>query len=125
MEPSDSLARFTARVRRLRIYRLLANSFVPLLVVALALLLFRWLFPWTFSVLAIVWTADAFLLVVLVVPWLVALWAFAHGKIECPSCEAPFASKFHWWVPKTCRSCGYDVTTTRAGATSDGRRRDP
>lgn len=122
--PSDSLPQFTARVQRLRIYRLLANSFVPLLVVALVLLLFRWLFPWTFSVLVLVWTADALLLAVLAVPWLLALWAFAHGRIKCPSCEAPFASKFHLWVPKTCQSCGYDVTTTRTGATSDSRWKD-
>jgi hypothetical protein len=118
VEPSDSLARFTAEVQRLRIYRLLANSFVPLLVVALALLLFRWLFPWTFSVLVLVWSVDALLLVVLAVPWLLALWAFAHGKIKCPSCEAPFASRFHLWVPKACQSCGYDVTTPRSGGTS-------
>ena len=121
MEPVDSASRFTTRVQRLRTFRLFANSFAPLLVVALVVLLFRWLFPWTFSVLVLVWTVDAFLLVVLAVPWLLASWAFARGRIKCPSCEAPFASRFHLWVPKACQGCGYDVTTPRTGASSGNR----
>lgn len=121
MEPSSALARLTARVQRMRIYRLLANSFAPLLAVALAVLVFRWLFRWTFSVLVLVWTADAFLLVVLAVPWLLVSWAFALGTIKCPSCEAPFASKFHLWIPKACENCGYDITTPGNGATPNNR----
>ena len=113
MEPSGSLSRFTARVRRLRIYRLLANSFVPLLAVALAMLVFRWIFPWLFSVLAFIWTADTILLVVLVVPWILVSAALTSGKINCPSCDAPFASKFHLWVPKACQSCGFDITAPK------------
>jgi hypothetical protein len=117
MEQSASLSPLTTRVRRLRIYRLLANAFVPLLAVALAVLAFRWVFPWVFSLLVYVWTADAVLLVVLAIPWLLVSCAFALGRIKCPSCDAPFTSKFHLWVPKTCQGCGYDITAPKNGAT--------
>jgi hypothetical protein len=113
MEQSDSVTRLTVRVRRLRIYRLVANSFVPLLAVALAVLVFRWLFPWIFSVLVVVWTTDALLLAVLAVPWLVVSWALALGKVKCPSCEGPFASRFHLWFPKSCQGCGFDITSRK------------
>jgi hypothetical protein len=125
MEHSGSLPSLTVRVRRLRVYRLLANSFPALLVVALAVLVFRWLFPWLFSALVFVWTADAFLLVVLAVPWLILSWALALGKIKCPSCNAPFATGFHLWVPKTCQACKYDITSAQGGATSNNRQRGP
>ena len=121
MEQSGSLPSLPVRVRRLRVYRLLANSFPPLLAVAFAVLVFRWMFPWLFSALAFIWTADALLLVVLAVPWLVVSWTLALGKIKCPSCDAPFASKFHLWVPKTCQTCGYDITASHNGATSNNR----
>ena len=121
MEQSGSLP----RLRRLRSYRLLANSFAPLLAVALAVIVLRWMFPWLFSVLVLVWTADAFLLVVLAVPWLLVSWAFALGKIKCASCDAPFAFKFHLWVPKACQNCGYDITAPKNGATSNNRWRGP
>ena len=119
MEQSASLSPLTTRVRRLRIYRLLANAFVPLLAVALAVLAFRWVFPWVFSLLVYVWTADAVLLVVLAIPWLLVSCAFALGRIKCPSCDAPFTSKFHLWVPKTCQGCGNDITAPMNGATSN------
>ena len=121
MQRPDSLLHLTASVRRLRAYRVLANSYVPLLAIALALLVFRWMFPWTFSVLAYVWTADAFLLAVLAVPWLLVSSALAFGKIRCPACEARFASKFHLWVPKACHSCGYDITIPTNTAAADNR----
>jgi hypothetical protein len=125
MDQSGSLPGLTARVRRLRIYRLLANSFPALLVIALAVLVFRWMFPWTFSVLVFVWTVDAFFLIVLAIPWLLVSWALAFGKPKCPSCDAPFTSKFHLWVPKTCQSCGYDITAPNDSATSNNRWRGP
>jgi hypothetical protein len=112
-------------VRRLRIYRLLANAFPALLAVALAVLVFRWMFPWLFSALEWVWSADALLLLVLAIPWLLVSWGLALGKITCPSCEAAFATKLHLWVPKTCQSCGYDITAPQNGATSNSRWRDP
>jgi hypothetical protein len=125
MEQSASLPPLSARVRRLRFYRLLANAFAPLLVVALAILVFRWMFPWLFSRLVFVWTAEALLLVVLAIPWLLVSCAFALGRIKCPSCDAPFASKFHLWVPKTCQSCGYDIIATKNGAASNNRLERP
>lgn len=125
MQQPDSLRRLTANVRRLRAYRGLANSYVPLLAIALALLVFRWMFPWTFSVLAYVWAADAFLLVVLAVPWILVSSALAFGRIKCPACEARFASKFHLWVPKACQSCGYDITIPTNTAAADNHRKRP
>ena len=116
MERSGSLSTLTARVRRLRNYRLLANSFAVLFSIALAMIVFRWVFPWLFSVLVFVWTADAFLLAVLAVPWLLVSWGLALGKIKCPSCHAPFSSQVHLWFPKVCQSCGYDITAPKSGA---------
>jgi hypothetical protein len=110
MEPSGRLTSLTERVRRVRAYRLLCNAFIPLVVVAVAVLVFRWMFPGLFSLLLWVWTADAVLLMVLLIPWLLVSFAFAHGRIRCPSCDAPFVSRFHLWIPKACQSCGYDVT---------------
>lgn len=113
MEQSASVPRLTARVRRLRIYRLLANSYVPLLAVAVVVLVFRLIFPRLFWVLAFIWTADAFLLGVVLVPWLLVSWTLSSGKIKCPSCNGPFAPKFHLWVPKDCQCCGYDITAPK------------
>jgi len=125
MEQSDSSPGLIASVRRLRVYRLLANSFPALLAVAFAVIVFRWVFPRLFSALIFIWTADALLLVVLAVPWLLVSWALALGRIKCPSCDAPFATKFHLWVPKTCQACGYDITAPRTEAASNKRRRAP
>ena len=119
MEQSGSSPSLTARVRRLQLYRLLANSYPVLLALAFVVVAFRWMFPWLFSVLVFIWTVDAFLLVVLAVPWLIVRWALALGKIKCPSCGAPFATKFHLWAPKTCQTCRYDITAPHKGPTSD------
>jgi hypothetical protein len=121
MAQSGSSPSLTADLRRLRIYRSLANALAPLLAIALAVLVFRWVFPWLFSLLVVVWTADAFLLIALAIPWLLISCAFAAGRIKCPLCEAAFASRFHLWVPKACQSCGYDVTAPGNDATSDNR----
>jgi len=125
MEQSGALPSLTPRVRRLRAYRLLANSFPALLVIALAVLVFRWMFPWLFSILVWIWTADVFLLAVLAIPWLLVSWGLTLGKIKCPSCDAPFANKFHLWVPRTCQRCGYDVAAPHGTATSSDRGRGP
>jgi len=109
MEPRV-IADLNDRARRLRSYRLLVNSFTPLLAIALLVVVLRWTVPPLLSLLVYVWTADAFLLAVLAVPWLLVSWALALGKIKCPACEAPFTSRFHLWVPKTCQHCGYDIT---------------
>jgi hypothetical protein len=119
MEHPSSLPGLSTRVRRLRLYRLLTNSFVTLLAFALLLLLLRWLFPWIFAFLVLLWTADTILLVVLAVPWLLVSSGLALGRIVCPSCAAPFTSRFHLWVPKTCQKCGYDITALPKGATSN------
>jgi hypothetical protein len=118
VERSRSLPAIAARVRQLRFHRQLVNAFIPLLAAALAVLVFRFMFPWTFTRLEIVWTADVLLLVALGIPWLLLSWAFASGKIKCPSCEARFACRFHLWVPKACESCGYDVTAAAKHRTS-------
>ena len=108
-------------VRRLRLYRRLVNVYPSLLVIALAVLVFRWMFPWVFSVLVYVWTVDAFLVLVLAVPWLLVSWAFAFGKIKCPACEGPFASRFYLLVPKACERCGCDISAAQPTAAPNRR----
>jgi hypothetical protein len=118
MEHSGSLLPVTAQLRRLRTYRSLANVLPPLIVIAAAVLAFRWVFPWLFSVMVVVWAADAFLIILLAIPWLVICCAFAFGRIKCPGCTRPFAAGFHLWVPKSCQSCGYDITAGKGELTS-------
>jgi hypothetical protein len=118
MEQPGSSSSLTARIRHLRAYRLLANSFPALLAVALAMIVFRWMFPWLFSALVVIWTADVFLLLLLAVPWFLVSWALATGKIKCPSCDGPFSRHFRLWVPKTCQTCGYDISAPHSSATS-------
>ena len=120
MESPPTLG-FADRVLRLRNYRLLANSFAPLLAVALFVVVLRYTVPQLLSVLVVIWTADAFLLLLLAVPWLLLSWALAKGRIKCPSCNAAFASGFHLWVPKACQNCGYDVTRPPANGRRRGR----
>jgi len=121
MEQRVSSPPLAADVRPLRTYRLLANTLAPLLTVALAILVFRWTFPWLFSRLVYLWTAEALLLLVLAIPWLLISCAFALGGIKCPWCKAPFASGFHLWIPKTCQGCGYDITAATNAAISHNR----
>jgi hypothetical protein len=109
------------RARQLRVYRALANVYPALLAMALVVLVFRWLFPWLFSVLIYIWAADLIVLMVLAVPWLLVSWAFSSGRIKCPACNAAFAPRFHLWVPHACQSCGCKIGTHRAAATSDTR----
>jgi hypothetical protein len=110
MERSDRLPQLLIRTRQLHSYRLLLNSLLLLLVIVLAALVFRWVFPYFFTVLLWLWTAEALLLVALAVVWCLGAWAFASGRIRCPACHAPFVAKFHLWVPKACQACGYDIT---------------
>jgi Kef-type K+ transport system membrane component KefB len=113
MEHADPVPPLPAHVHRLRNYRQLSNTLTPLLVIAAALLAFRWVFPWLFSRLVFVWSADAVILLILAIPWLVVSCAFAFGKIKCPACLGGFTSGFHLFVPKACHGCGYDVTIPR------------
>lgn len=99
-----------AHAQRVRSYRTLRNALTPLLVIAVALLAFRWVFPWLFSRLVFVWSADAVILLLIAIPWVVLSCAFAFGRIKCPACHGAFTSHFHLLVPKACQGCGYDVT---------------
>ena len=121
MGQSGSLMQMSARVRQLRFYRALANVYPAFLAMALVLLVFRWMFPWLFSVLIYVWAADIVVLIALAVPWLLVSWAFTSGKIRCPACEAPFTTGFHLWVPRACQSCGCRIAHPRTAAPSDSR----
>jgi hypothetical protein len=113
-----------ARAKRLRIYRLLANSFAPLFALALVVVVLRWTLPQFLQVLVTVWLAVAALFVVLAVPWLIVEAAFALGAIKCPSCGAPIDSSFTW-VPRKCPGCGYDISAMAIDATSNNRWRGP
>jgi hypothetical protein len=119
MERSSHLPELNALATQLRRYRLLVNSLVPLLVVALAVLVFRWVFPYFFFVLAWLWTTEALVLLGLALAWAFGSWAFASGKIKSPACDASFATKFHLWVPRACQACGFDITTCRTAGTAD------
>lgn len=125
METPGFMPSLTARTRRLSVYRLVANSFIPLLAIALSVIVLRWTVPDLLSGLIVIWTADAFLIVVLAVPWLLVTWAFASGKIKCPLCGAPFVSRFHFWVPKACQHCGHDTAALKLGPTSNSGWRGP
>jgi len=116
MEPAASHPQLNAQALQLRTYRALTNASILLLVVASALLVTHFVFPYLFSVLLRVWTVDALLVFVLAVAWLCGMWAFASGRIKCPACAAPFATGFHFWVPKTCQACGRDVTVPHGAA---------
>ena len=125
MEQPEPSLRLASRARRLRIYRLLANSFGPLLAVALLAVVLRWSLPQLTAALVVIWLPVALLLVVLAVPWLVVSLGFASGLIKCPSCDVPLAPHFTLWIPKTCRNCGYDINAALVGATSNNRWRGP
>src|SRR3984957_12413222 len=122
MPPLASSPPLAASTRRLRDYRLLVNTFAPLLTIVLAVLVFRWVFPWLFSVLIYIWAAAALLLVVFAVPWLLVWCAFALGRIKCPACDAPFAPRFCLCIPKTFRSCGFAGTASKHRAASNAAR---
>ena len=122
MVSADIVAQFEFRLRRLRSYRLLCNAAIPLLVAAVAVLVFRWMFPTLFGVLIWVWEADLVVLVLAAVVWLVVSWTFASGRVECPACAGPFTGHFHLWIPKTCQACGYDVTSAHNPAGPGPRR---
>ena len=115
------LTNASARFRRLRFYRGLVNVYPPLLVIAIAALVFWWMFPWLFSVLVWVWAVDALVVLALAVPWVSLSWAFARGKIRCPACAGPVATRFQLLIPKTCASCGCDITAPKTGAISGSR----
>lgn len=125
MKQFAPLPRPTVHTQHVRIGRRLVNSLVPLSVVVLTLLLLHWEFPYMFSVLAWVWAADAFFLLVIAVLWSFGSWTFASGRIKCPACSAPFATEFHLWISKTCHACGYDITAPQNGPTSNQRLKPP
>ena len=104
-----------ARARRLRVYRLIANIFWPLLALILFLNLVRWVWPSggaTFA--AIVWLPFGLALWVLGIPWFLLNGGFQFGLIKCPSCDSRFASRFNLgWTPRVCQNCGFDIYTLR------------
>jgi hypothetical protein len=103
----------TARAKRLRLYRLVANSFWFLLGLILLANLMRWAIPQLGSILGYLFLPLGILMPLLGIPWLIISWGFSSGTIKCPSCDARFAPKFWPWVPKSCQNCHYDIYTLR------------
>jgi hypothetical protein len=103
----------TARAKRLRLYRLVANSFWFLLGLILLANLLRWAIPQLGSILGYLFLPLGILMPLLGIPWLIISWGFSSGTIKCPSCDARFAPKFWPWVPKSCQNCHYDIYTLR------------
>jgi hypothetical protein len=93
------------RARRLRTYRALINSFIP--VVASLILLNRAFGPLPQSawILSLPWG-------VYLTSYFVLSGGFLYGIIKCPSCDVRFASRFPpGWVPRRCQNCGFDIYT--------------
>ena len=124
MEQSGSAPWSSARVRRLRFYRLLANLFIPLIGILFVTVALRWTLPQLLRVWVVIWSAVTLLVLLIALPWVLVSFGFALGGIKCPSCNASFAPGFRAWVPKICRSCGYNIGAPLA-ATSNNRWRGP
>lgn len=115
-----------ARARRLRLYRLLVNSFWFLIPVILVLNLLRLLFPAASPVLwAALWIPFGTAIYILAIPWLVTGVGFSWGMIKCPACDRRFTRGFSPWIPKTCQNCGFNIYTLDRGATSNQRLERP
>jgi hypothetical protein len=104
----------TARVRRLRLYRLLGNAGWILAALVLLPLVLGRLFPKISDLSVFIWLPSGLLLLVLMLPWLLVLWGFQYGAIKCPSCRLPFALRSTTWIPKSCQNCGYDIYTLQS-----------
>ena len=116
----------TARARRLRIYRAIANIFWPFVAVILVLNVLRGLLPrGSEGLVLILWLPFGIAMFLLGVPWLLLNWGFMFGFIKCPSCDSRFAPRISLgWVPRTCQNCGFDIRALRH-TTSNNRSRGP
>ena len=103
----------TARAKRLRLYRFVANSFWYYLALCLIGALLSWALPKFSDMVGYVFVPFALLFGALLIPWFLISSAFQFGFIKCPSCDARFALKFWPWVPKSCQNCHYDIYTLR------------
>jgi hypothetical protein len=113
VETFSYLPWMAARARRLRLYRLLANSFWYWLVLLLFSRLLIWAVPQVRVTLGFILRPFALLLGLLVIPWLLISSGFQCGAIKCPSCDARFTPKFWPWIPKCCQNCRYDIYALR------------
>jgi hypothetical protein len=103
----------TARAKRLRLYRLIGNSFWYYAAICLLAGLLRWALPQLSDTVGFAFVPFAVLFVVLAIPWLIVSWGFQFGLIKCPSCDTRFAPRFPPWIPKACQNCHYDIYTLR------------
>jgi hypothetical protein len=103
----------TARAKRLRLYRFLANSFWYWMVIGLIAGLLRWALPQLSDLVGYVAVPFAVFFGVLAIPWLLVSWGFQFGLIKCPACDRRFAPRFPPWIPKSCQNCHYDIYTLR------------
>jgi hypothetical protein len=103
----------TARARRLRVYRFLANSGWILIALVLLPQVLGRVFPGMSDLAVFIWLPAGLLLLVLMVPWLLIVLGFQFGAIKCPSCEAPYATRSTLWIGSYCGNCGYDIDTPR------------
>jgi hypothetical protein len=113
VEQFDSAPWIAARAKRMRLYRLLVNSFWQLLLVVLLANLLRSEFPQLEPTLALLWVPFSFVFLPLAVCWFVIGAGFDFGLIKCPSCGQRFAPRFPPWVPKACQNCRYDIYALR------------
>ena len=81
MEKLASVPWTAARVRRLRVYRLLGNAGWILAAFVLVPLVLGRLFPKISDLSVFIWLPFGLLLLVLMLPWLCVLWGFQYGAI--------------------------------------------
>jgi hypothetical protein len=103
----------TARVKRLRVYRLLCNTVWSLFTFIVLGGVMSEAFPRTAHLFGLIGLPVALVGAVLLVPGLIASWGFQFGLIKCPSCDKRFAQRFQPWIPRACQNCRYDIYTLR------------
>lgn len=99
--------------KKMRIYRLLANSFWVFLLAIAVFQGLRWLFPGSAEVVAMLFMPFSLAMGVLLAPWFLISVAFTWGIIRCPCCDSRFKGVFAVVVPRVCSNCGFDIITVR------------
>jgi len=103
---------FSDGIRRIRRWRLVANSlWLCLLMLAAAICLQRFV-PVVGAGLGVGFGVATGLLALALT---VGRCAFAFGLVRCPRCRAPFDAPLHARVGRQCASCGFDISKPERG----------
>jgi hypothetical protein len=113
----------TARAKRLRLYRLLGNSFWYYAAICLLAGFLRWALPQLSDTVGFAFVSFAALFAVLAIPWLIVSWGFQFGLIKCPSCA--LRPGFHRGSRRPARIATMTSTHLDIAATSNQRLERP